>query len=57
VQTDEPYLLFSHYMYDLPISSLSVELLDGCSVGESFIADCVNISLGKCAAVGSPHCL
>jgi hypothetical protein len=57
VQAYEPNLLLSHYMYDLPVPPLCVQLLNGCSVCKCLIADCVNISLSECAAVGSSHSL
>jgi hypothetical protein len=57
VQTYEPDLLLCHYVYDLPITTLSVKLLNRCAVSESLIADCVDVPFSEGAAIRTPNSL
>ena len=57
VQAHQPDLLLSHYMDDLPVAPLSVQLLDGGTVRKGLIAHCIDIALCEGAAVGPSHSL
>ena len=53
MQAHEPDFLLSHYVYDLPVSSLCVKLLDGGAVREGLITHGVNVALSEGATVGT----
>lgn len=55
MEADEPDLFLCHDVYDLPVAPLSIKLLDRGTVRESLIADCIDVALGECAAVGPTH--
>jgi hypothetical protein len=57
VQTHQPDLLLCHYVYDLPITTLSVKLLNRGAVSESLIADCVDVPFREGAAIRTPNSL
>jgi len=42
-------------MYYLPVSPLSVKLLNGCSICEGLIAYCIYVAFSEGAAIGSPN--
>ena len=52
VEPDEPYFFLGHYMYNLPVAPLGIQLLNACAIGKRLIAYRVYISLSECAAVG-----
>ena len=54
METDEPYLLLSHDVYNLPVAPLSVQLLYRGPICECLIPDGVNVSLGERAAIRPP---
>ena len=55
MKSDQPYFLLCHYVYNLPIASLCIQLLDGCPIGKSFIPYRVNVPLSESATVWSSH--
>lgn len=57
VEPHQPNLLLSHDVDDLPVTTLSVQLLNGCPVRKSLIAHSVHVPFSKCTAVGAAHCL
>ena len=54
MQADQPNLLLSHDMNDLPRAPLRVKLLNAGPVGERLIPHRIDIPLGECAAVRAP---
>lgn len=57
VQTDKPYLLLSHYVYDLPVAPLRIQLLYRGPICECLIPDGINVPLGESAAIWPPDSL
>jgi hypothetical protein len=57
VKTYKPDLLLCHDVDDLPVPSLSVELLDGRPICEGLVSNRVNEPLGESAAVRSSYSL
>lgn len=57
VKADEPDLLLSHDMDDLPRTPLRIELLDRRPVRKRFVADRVDVALGERAAVRAAYSL
>ena len=55
VETHKPYATVDDGVKNNPRVPLDVQLLDGGPVSPCFIANGVDISMAKCAAVGSPH--
>lgn len=53
VEAHQPYLLLCHYVNDLPVASLGVQLLNRGAVREGLIAHCVDVAFGEGAAIGS----
>ena len=57
VKADQPNLLLSHDVNNLPVASLCVELLDRSPIRKSLISHCVYVALREGAAIRPSNCL
>lgn len=57
MKADQPDLLFCHYMNDLPVTSLCIQLLDRGAICKSFISNGVYIAFCEGTAIRSTDCL